>query len=30
MDNKLKCVPFIIKNDNRKDCGYTNAIIFMM
>lgn len=27
MDNKLKCVPFIIKNDNRKDCGYANGYV---
>lgn len=27
MNNKLKCVPFIIKNDNRIPCGYANGYV---
>lgn len=27
MDNKLKCVPFIIKNDNKTPCGYANGYV---
>lgn len=27
MDNKLKCVPFIIKNDNKTECGYANGYV---
>ena len=27
MNNKLKCVPFIIKNDNKTPCGYANGYV---
>ena len=27
MDNKLKCIPFIIENDNITECGYANGYV---